>query len=69
MSHSFPPGRFIWCNDGTDGGPTARPIAKYGGHSCCNSYDYCNYDLRPIIRYYGSILDASSRAGGICITQ
>lgn len=52
MSQSFPPGRFIWCNDGSRGGPTARPVAPSGGHSCCNERDLCNLDLRPIIKYY-----------------
>ncbi|XP_054090350.1 TGF-beta receptor type-1 isoform X4 [Zeugodacus cucurbitae] len=52
MSQSFPPGRFIWCNDGRRGGPTARPAAPSGGHGCCNAYDFCNRDLRPIIKYY-----------------
>lgn len=64
MSQSFPPGRFIWCNDGTNGGPTARPVAKYGGHGCCKSHDYCNYDLRPIIRYYNPVQKVISRTGG-----
>ncbi|XP_046810198.1 TGF-beta receptor type-1 isoform X1 [Lucilia cuprina] len=54
MSQSFPPGRFIWCNDGRNGGPTARPAAKHGGHACCKNYDLCNLNLKPIIRYYDS---------------
>lgn len=52
MSQSFPPGRFIWCNDGSRGGPTARPAAPSGGHGCCNDHDLCNLALRPIIKYY-----------------
>ncbi|XP_030387532.1 TGF-beta receptor type-1 isoform X2 [Scaptodrosophila lebanonensis] len=52
MSQSFPPGRFIWCNDGRHGGPTARPAARRGGHACCNDRDFCNRELRPIIKYY-----------------
>ena len=51
MSQSFPPGLFIWCNDGSKGGPTARPFALYGGHACCKKYDFCNLSLRPIIKY------------------
>ncbi|XP_032292177.1 TGF-beta receptor type-1 isoform X1 [Drosophila virilis] len=52
MSQSFPPGRFIWCNDGRQGGPTARPAARRGGHACCNDRDFCNRQLRPVIKYY-----------------
>uniref|UniRef100_A0A1A9UZD4 receptor protein serine/threonine kinase n=1 Tax=Glossina austeni TaxID=7395 RepID=A0A1A9UZD4_GLOAU len=55
MSQSFPPGRFIWCNDGSHGGPTARPVAKRGGHSCCRDYDFCNLNLRPVIKFYSSL--------------
>ncbi|XP_068147736.1 TGF-beta receptor type-1 isoform X1 [Drosophila tropicalis] len=54
MSQSFPPGRFIWCNDGRQGGPTARPAARRGGHACCNDRDFCNRYLRPIIKYYAT---------------
>ncbi|KAH8314365.1 hypothetical protein KR059_004700, partial [Drosophila kikkawai] len=50
MSQSFPPGRFIWCNEGRNGGPTARPVARRGGHACCNDHDFCNRDLRPLIK-------------------
>ncbi|XP_017867653.1 PREDICTED: TGF-beta receptor type-1 isoform X1 [Drosophila arizonae] len=50
MSQSFPPGRFIWCNEGRRGGPTARPAARRGGHACCNDRDFCNLKLRPIIK-------------------
>ncbi|KAH8369701.1 hypothetical protein KR093_000642, partial [Drosophila rubida] len=49
MSQSFPPGRFIWCNDGRYGGPTARPAATRGGHGCCNDRDFCNRYLRPLL--------------------
>ncbi|XP_034653803.1 TGF-beta receptor type-1 isoform X1 [Drosophila subobscura] len=52
MSQSFPPGRFIWCNEGRHGGPTARPAARRGGHACCNDRDFCNRQLRPVIKYY-----------------
>ena len=55
MSQSFPPGRFIWCNDGRNGGPTARPAAKHGGHACCKNYDFCNLNLKPNIRYYDTL--------------
>ncbi|TMW54720.1 hypothetical protein DOY81_000251 [Sarcophaga bullata] len=55
MSQSFPPGRFIWCNDGRNGGPTARPAAKHGGHACCKNYDFCNLNLKPYIRYYDTL--------------
>ncbi|XP_054739692.1 TGF-beta receptor type-1 isoform X1 [Anastrepha obliqua] len=54
MSQSFPPGRSIWCNDGSRGGPTARPAAPSGGHGCCKDRDFCNLDLRPIIKYYAT---------------
>ncbi|KAH8401785.1 hypothetical protein KR009_007844 [Drosophila setifemur] len=50
MSQSFPPGRFIWCNEGLHGGPTARPAARRGGHACCKDSDLCNMRLRPEIR-------------------
>lgn len=52
MSQSFPPGRFIWCNEGLQGGPTARPAALRGGHACCKDRDFCNLQLRPVIKYY-----------------
>ncbi|ALC40485.1 babo [Drosophila busckii] len=61
MSQSFPPGRFIWCNEGTHGGPTARPAARRGGHACCKDRDFCNRDLRPIIKHY--VLSGTSSGG------
>ncbi|XP_060652499.1 TGF-beta receptor type-1 isoform X1 [Drosophila nasuta] len=60
MSQSFPPGRFIWCNDGRHGGPTARPAAPRGGHGCCNDRDFCNKDLRPVIKYYAPSMDKTN---------
>ncbi|XP_064544211.1 TGF-beta receptor type-1 isoform X1 [Drosophila montana] len=62
MSQSFPPGRFIWCNDGRQGGPTARPAARRGGHACCNDRDFCNRQLRPVIKYYA--LSTATPGGG-----
>ncbi|XP_037928524.1 uncharacterized protein LOC119662942 isoform X1 [Teleopsis dalmanni] len=52
LTQSFPPGRFIWCNDGTNGGPTARPAAVRGGHACCKERDLCNLKLRPKIKLH-----------------
>lgn len=57
MSQSFPPGRFIWCNEGLQGGPTARPAALRGGHACCKDRDFCNLQLRPVIKYYAPARD------------
>ncbi|KAI8035736.1 hypothetical protein M5D96_011486 [Drosophila gunungcola] len=50
MSQSFPPGRFIWCNDGLHGGPTARPVGRRGAHACCDDGDFCNLFLKPKAR-------------------
>ncbi|KAM8712906.1 hypothetical protein ACLKA7_013265 [Drosophila subpalustris] len=63
MSQSFPPGRFIWCNDGRRGGPTARPAAPRGGHACCNDRDFCNRYLRPVIKYYAPSMDRATIDG------
>lgn len=60
MSQSFPPGRFIWCNEGLQGGPTARPAAVRGGHACCKDRDFCNLQLRPVIKYYAPARDRSA---------
>lgn len=64
MSQSFPPGRFIWCNEGLHGGPTARPAATRGGHACCKDRDFCNRDLRPVIKYYRSAIAAAPAGPG-----
>lgn len=64
MSQSFPPGRFIWCNEGLHGGPTARPAATRGGHACCKDRDFCNRDLKPVIKYYRSAIAAAPAGPG-----
>lgn len=50
-SQFFPPGRSIWCNNNRKG-PTARPVAMIGGHSCCGNGDFCNKDLKPRVLDY-----------------
>ena len=64
----FPPDAFpIWCNDGSNGGPTFLPAAKVGGHSCCKNEDFCNTQLQPLIRDYSTDYESRKRhfEGGI----
>lgn len=53
-SQTYPPSRFIWCNDGRHGGddgPKARHVDSYG-HACCKNSDLCNLRLSPILKDY-----------------
>lgn len=56
-SDDFP----IWCNDGSNGGPTFLPIARISGHSCCNDKDLCNSNLIPRLRDYSTDYDSRKR--------
>lgn len=59
----FPPGRSIWCNNQPTG-PTTRPTAIKGGHTCCNNSDFCNGHLKPRIFDYSNHPNSIFDKGG-----
>lgn len=50
----FPLTKFAWCKTTDHQGPSARPVAKIGGHACCDT-DLCNKNLTIVLWDYRNL--------------
>lgn len=57
----------MWCNDVSRASPIgARPAERRGGSACCGDNNFCNFELRPKIKYYPAN-PKETFEGAICI--